>query len=178
MLLIATMLFFSLWEYGVLHWVWMSQLRFLNRATIFNSGNPIFITPLGILHHSSLLLSVAVSEIISEWLKGLLWCWRLSESKHSLDGYETAYNLQRALPRGPVRRQAARQVIDALNVLDILGFSTGAGFLVVSEEILFPKLDYTIFSSLFEWPFSFYRMGSMLTTHHKWTEGSEILATG
>jgi len=43
------------------------------------------------------------------------------------DGYETAYNLQRALPRGPIRRQAA---IDALNVLDILGFSTGAGFLV------------------------------------------------
>ena len=62
----------------------------------------------------------------------------LSESKHFLDGYEQAYNLQRALPRGPIRRQAA---IDALNVLDILGFSTGAGFLVVSEELLFQQSD-------------------------------------
>ena len=66
----------------------------------------------------------------------------LSESKHFLDGYEQAYNLQRALPRGPIRRQAA---IDALNVLDILGFSTGAGFLVVSEGLLFSKIVYTLF---------------------------------
>ena len=69
----------------------------------------------------------------------------LSKSQHFLDGYQTAHNLQRALPRGPIRRQAA---IDALNVLDILGFSTGAGFLVVSEGLLFSKLVYTLFSSL------------------------------
>ena len=53
---------------------------------------------------------------------------------YTVDGYEKAYNLQWAIPRGPVRRQDS--ALDVFNVLQILGFTTGAGFLAVISELI------------------------------------------